>query len=55
MRRVRELFNKRQQFYVVRSDDLINRILSITQYLGLAFMGYWNHNHLEIFTVFDTL
>jgi putative ABC transport system permease protein len=37
MRRVRKLSPvKDNNFGVVRSDDLINRILSITQYLGLA-------------------
>lgn len=37
MRRVRKLSPMRDNnFGVVRSDDLINRILSITQYLGLA-------------------
>jgi putative ABC transport system permease protein len=37
MRRVRKLSPIRDNnFGVVRSDDLINRILSITQYLGLA-------------------
>jgi putative ABC transport system permease protein len=37
MRRVRKLSPvKDNNFAVVRSDDLINRILSITQYLGMA-------------------
>ncbi|WP_281228230.1 ABC transporter permease [Flavobacterium aquiphilum] len=37
MRRVRKLSPvKDNNFGIVRSDDLINRILSITQYLGLA-------------------
>jgi putative ABC transport system permease protein len=37
MRRVRKLSPvKDNDFAVVRSDDLINRILSITQYLGIA-------------------
>lgn len=37
MRRVRKLSPVRDNnFGIVRSDDLINRILSITQYLGLA-------------------
>ena len=37
MRRVRKLSPvKDNNFAVVRSDDLINRILSITQYLGIA-------------------
>jgi len=37
MRRVRKLSPVRDNnFGVVRSDDLINRILSITQYLGIA-------------------
>jgi len=37
MRRVRKLSPvKENNFAVVRSDDLINRILSITQYLGIA-------------------
>jgi putative ABC transport system permease protein len=37
MRRVRKLSPiKDNNFAIVRSDDLINRILSITQYLGLA-------------------
>ncbi|HSN48048.1 MAG TPA: ABC transporter permease, partial [Flavobacterium sp.] len=37
MRRVRKLSPvKENNFAVVRSDDLINRILSITQYLGMA-------------------
>ena len=37
MRRVRKLSPvKDNNFSVVRSDDLINRILSITQYLGIA-------------------
>ncbi|MCC9073413.1 ABC transporter permease [Flavobacterium sp. F-65] len=37
MRRVRKLSPTRDNnFGVVRSDDLINRILSITQYLGIA-------------------
>lgn len=37
MRRVRKLSPvKDNNFGVVRSDDLINRILSITQYLGIA-------------------
>jgi putative ABC transport system permease protein len=37
MRRVRKLSPvKENNFSVVRSDDLINRILSITQYLGMA-------------------
>ncbi|WP_433833117.1 ABC transporter permease [Flavobacterium anhuiense] len=37
MRRVRKLSPVRENnFGVVRSDDLINRILSITQYLGIA-------------------
>lgn len=37
MRRIRKLSPvKDNNFAVVRSDDLINRILSITQYLGLA-------------------
>ena len=37
MRRVRKLSPvKDNNFGVVRSDDLINRILGITQYLGLA-------------------
>ena len=37
MRRVRKLSPvKDNNFGVVRSDDLINRILSITQYIGLA-------------------
>jgi putative ABC transport system permease protein len=37
MRRVRKLSPvKDNNFAIVRSDDLINRILSITQYLGIA-------------------
>jgi putative ABC transport system permease protein len=37
MRRVRKLSPvKDNNFGVVRSDDLINRILGITKYLGLA-------------------
>ena len=37
MRRIRKLSPvKENNFAVVRSDDLINKILSITQYLGLA-------------------
>jgi putative ABC transport system permease protein len=37
MRRVRKLSPvKDNNFAIVRSDDLINRILSITQYLGMA-------------------
>jgi len=37
MRRVRKLSPvKDNNFAIVRSDDLINRILSITQYLGFA-------------------
>ncbi len=37
MRRVRKLSPiKDNNFAVVRSDDLINKILSITQYLGIA-------------------
>jgi putative ABC transport system permease protein len=37
MRRVRKLSPvKDNNFAIVRSDDLINRIMSITQYLGLA-------------------
>jgi len=37
MRRVRKLSPvKDNNFSIVRSDDLINRILSITQYLGIA-------------------
>ncbi len=37
MRRVRKLSPvKDNNFGIVRSDDLINRILGITQYLGLA-------------------
>ena len=37
MRRIRKLSPVRDNnFGIVRSDDLINRILSITQYLGLA-------------------
>jgi len=37
MRKVRKLSPvKENNFVVVRSDDLINRILSITQYLGIA-------------------
>lgn len=37
MRKVRKLSPvKENNFVIVRSDDLINRILSITQYLGIA-------------------
>jgi putative ABC transport system permease protein len=36
MRNVRKLSPSKDNFGVVRSDDLINRILGITQYLGLA-------------------
>jgi putative ABC transport system permease protein len=37
MRKIRKLSPvKENNFSIVRSDDLINRILSITQYLGMA-------------------
>ncbi len=54
MRRVRKLSPVRDNnFGIVRSDDLINRILSITQYLGLADLDYFYYHYFRVFNSFN--